>query len=108
MARREQPADFTGQPRLRARRTPRRGLGIAGSERTEFSDCDHPKRGRPGHAAKRRRSGNLYTEVESQTKMPESIRRVPMTQEKTQPNELAGAFPAFNKGPTAPDSSSIS
>jgi two-component system cell cycle sensor histidine kinase/response regulator CckA len=40
--------------------------------------------------------------------MPESIRRVPMTQEKTQPNELAGAFPAFNKGSTAPDSSSIS
>jgi hypothetical protein len=31
-----------------------------------------------------------------------------MTQEKTQPNELAGAFPAFNKGSTAPDSSSIS
>ena len=40
--------------------------------------------------------------------MPESIRRVPMTQEKTQPNELAGAFPAFNKGSSAPDSSSIS
>ncbi len=40
--------------------------------------------------------------------MPESIRRVPMTQEKTQPNELAGAFPAFNKGSVAPDSSSIS
>src|ERR1700688_3458061 len=40
--------------------------------------------------------------------MPESNRRVPMTQAKTQPNELAGAFPAFNNGSITPDLSSIS